>query len=250
MMASIHGELSRLAKMAWRDITRSEIVLAHVFLLRLFYFQRLRRSFRTTDTEKAFPVTVQHNLKSLRKRLNRMLLLISPLSVLEKVDSGSRILVIGPRNEWDLLLLHKSGFSFSRCTGLDLISYSPRIVLGDMHVIPFADGEFDVVLCGWTLSYSADPQLACREIARVCRKGGTIGVAVEYFLGDEQAERQATGGYVIQDSRLERRINSVGQILELFPDRGALFFSHDAPLKRTVPGDSLPSNCAVLFGNG
>jgi SAM-dependent methyltransferase len=230
-----------------RDLTRGETVSWLALLSRLAWYCLVRRRLRTLESEEAFPVTVRHNLRSLVRKLDRMLLLVDPLSVLEHVPKDARILVIGPRNEWDLLLLHMRGFDFGRCTGLDLISYSPRIVLGDMHAMPFGDGEFDVVLCGWTISYSANPALACREIARVCRPGGTIGIAVEYSDGDQDAERRATGGYLIQDERLQERVNSVPQILALFPERGQVYFNHDAPLRRAWAPGVLPSNCAVVF---
>jgi SAM-dependent methyltransferase len=247
---SIGGGFLAIFRIVYHDVVRSESLLSFVLLLRIFYFCSLKRGLRTMGADDAFPVTVQHNLKSLIKKLNRMALLIKPLSALEQVAKDARILVIGPRNEWDLLLLHRYGFDFSQCSGLDLISYSPKILLGDMHAMPFADGEFDVVLCGWTISYSANPALACQEIARVCKANGTIGIGVEYFVGDQEAEREAVGGYVIQDERLSQRINTVDQIMALFPKHGALFFSHDAPLKRSAPRQLPPSNCAVIFQNG
>jgi SAM-dependent methyltransferase len=244
--APIRGFVS-LARMIFRDIRRTESFLALIFFLRFFYFCKLARRLRTMNSENAFPVTIDHNMKSIGKKLNRMLLLIKPLSVLEQVDKQARILVVGPRNEWDLYLLRQNGFSFENCVGLDIISYSPKIVLGDMHKMPFTDGEFDVVLCGWTLSYSAEPRLACSELSRVCRNSGVVGISVEYFVGDAYAEREANGGYVIQDSRLQQRVNSTAQLLELFPSHGEVYFDHDAPLKRSVALGVMPSNCAVIF---
>lgn len=244
---TVGQRLAWIVRTAARDIAAARSTLLVVFVFRFFYFVRLGGRLRTIDADQAAPVTVRHNLRSLTRKLDRMRLLIDPLAMLEHVTREARILVIGPRNEWDLLLLYRAGFDFSRCTGLDLISYSPRIVLGDMHAMPFADGEFDVVLCGWTLSYSADPALAAREISRVCRDGGVLGLAVEYFDGGEQDERDATGGYLIQDSRLAERVNSVNQLLDLFPGHGSVYFSHDAPLRRSAPRAQPPSNCAVLF---
>ena len=249
-MNRARGGIGGLWRILRDDVGRAELVLALRMWLRLFWYCMVLRRLKTLDSEQAFATTLSHNLKSLSKKMNRMLLLIRPLSVLEQVGKDARILVIGPRNEWDLYLLHKHGFEFNHCTGLDLISYSPRIQLGDMHAMPFADGQFDVVLCGWTLSYSAEPAQACREIARVCRRGGAIGIGVEYFVGDAEAERLANGGYLIQDERLDRRINSVAQVLALFPGAGALYFSHDAPLKRSLPAQDPPSNCALIFENG
>jgi SAM-dependent methyltransferase len=241
------GILASVARILREDLLHSESALSAAFFTRLYWYCSLRRKLRTLESADAVPMTIEHNLKSLRRRLNRMLLLIKPLSVLEQVPKGGRVLVIGPRNEWDLLLLARHGFALRNQTGLDLISYSPLIKLGDMHAMPFADGEFDVVLCGWTLSYSATPLVACQEMARVCKPGGVIGIGVEYFDGDQNAERKATGGYLLQDERLTRRVNSVQQILDLFPGHGAVHFSHDAPLRRSAPRDVPPSNCAVLF---
>jgi len=243
-MSGILGSVARILR---QDLLHSESALSFAFFARLYWYCSVRRKLRTLESGNAVPMTIEHNLKSLRRRLNRMLLLIRPLSVLEQVPKGARVLVIGPRNEWDLLLLARHGFPLRNQVGLDLISYSPNIRLGDMHAMPFADGEFDVVLCGWTLSYSATPDIACREIARVCKPGGVVGIGVEYFDGDQDAERQATGGYLLQDERLTQRVNSVAQILALFPGHGAVHFSHDAPLRRSAPRDVPPSNCATLF---
>jgi SAM-dependent methyltransferase len=243
---SLAGGVARILR---RDVARSESVLAACMLLRLLWYRGVLRRLRTLESAQAFEVTVAHNLKALSRKLNRMELLTRPLSVLEQVRKDARILVIGPRNEWDLFLLHREGFEFGNCTGLDLISYSPRIQLGDMHAMPFADGEFDVVLCGWTISYSAEPAVACREIARVCRRGGVVGIGVEFFSGGEQEEREANQGYTIREQRLAQRVNSVDEIMALFPHAGARYFSHDAPLKRSLPRDRPPSNCAVLFEN-
>jgi hypothetical protein len=179
-----------------------------------------------------------------------MELLIRPLSVIESVDKNSKVLVIGPRNEYDLLLLAAHGFAFPQVRGLDLISYSPKVDLEDMHAMSYPDSSWDVVLCGWTLSYSATPQKAAGEMLRVVRNGGVIGVAVEYStLSDEDAT--ALEGYVIQDkNRLPERLNSVEQCLQLFrPHVKDIFFRHDAPLKKshTRSGYTTPSNVAVLF---
>jgi SAM-dependent methyltransferase len=179
-----------------------------------------------------------------------MELLIRPLSVIESIAKDSKVLVIGPRNEYDLLLLAAYGFSFQHVGGLDLISYSPKIDLGDMHAMLYPDNSWDVVLCGWTLSYSAAPQKAAAEMLRVVRDGGVIGIGVEYStLSDEDAV--TLEGYSIQDrERLPERINSVEQCLNLFrPHVKDIFFHHDAPLKisHTASSYTTPSNVAIIF---
>ena len=215
------------------------------FNLRFLFFKYWNGT-KTINSENAFKVTVSHNVRQVGSRSDRMNLLIRPLSILENVTKNAKILVIGPRNEWDLILLWQAGFDFDKITGLDLISYSPKVVLGDMHKIPFNDDEFDVVLCGWTLSYSANPDLACLEISRVCKNGGIVGIGVEYCVISD-VDQIKNFGYVIQEKdRLAERINSVDKILSFFSFNKVVYFNHDAPLKRNCLGQS-PSNCCVLF---
>lgn len=237
-----------------KKVFKSEWFARRFFLIRLKYLV-FKNKVRTGESEHAFSVTVSHNIKSLKKSLNRMNLLAKPLSVLENVRKNSKILVIGPRNEWDFFLLWLAGFSFKNCVGLDLISYSPKIVLGDMHKMPFEDGSFDVVLCGWTLSYSANPKLVASEIERVCVKKGIIGVGVEYAHPIREKIDLADIGYEIQEKdRLRDRINSTKMILDLFDCEKELFFNHDAPMKNheIIGGAYRPegyniNNCVVIF---
>jgi SAM-dependent methyltransferase len=48
--------------------------------------------------------------------------------------------------------------------------------VGDVHALPFADGEFDVVHAHQVLQHLTDPVAALREMARVCRPGGVVAV--------------------------------------------------------------------------
>jgi SAM-dependent methyltransferase len=225
-----------------------------VFLLRLrlWWFVRVRRRLKTRDAVDAFGATVAHNLAALRTWHRRMELLVRPLSVIETLDRrNAKVLVIGPRNEYDLLLLAAHGFSWSDLTGLDLISYSPRIDLGDMHALPYPDDTFDAVLCGWTLSYSATPGKAAAEMVRVVKPGGLIGVAVEYSTMTA-ADEETRAGYSIQErDRLPERVNSVDALLALFEGVvGEVFFRHDAPNKISHTAAGLRpdvSAVAVIF---
>lgn len=45
---------------------------------------------------------------------------------------------------------------------------------GDMHALPFADGEFDLVVLMHALTYAAKPAQAVAEASRVLRKGGRL----------------------------------------------------------------------------
>lgn len=50
----------------------------------------------------------------------------------------------------------------------------PIYVTADMTKLPFADGAFDCVTCGWVMEYQADPRPALREIWRVLEPGGSL----------------------------------------------------------------------------
>lgn len=48
--------------------------------------------------------------------------------------------------------------------------------LGDAEDLPFADGEFDVVMLCLGVMFAPHHQASADELARVCRPGGTIGL--------------------------------------------------------------------------
>src|SRR5438067_6904189 len=221
---------------------------------RYWYFVRIMRRVATSGSAHAFAETVQHNMRSLAQCNPRMRHLIKPLAALESVGRDARILVIGPRNEWDLMLLAREGFY--NCVGVDLISYSPCVLVGDMHALAeqFPKDSFDVVLCGWTISYSAEPYLAAQQMLAVAKNGAVIGVGVEYAVDDPSLDDawKRADGYIVQErDRLPVRINCLDDILRLFGDDVAdVYWRHDAPLKRAHLPDKMVSDpsavCAVF----
>jgi ubiquinone/menaquinone biosynthesis C-methylase UbiE len=48
---------------------------------------------------------------------------------------------------------------------------------GDAEHLPFDDGAFDVVLSTFGVMFAPDQERAARELLRVCRPGGTLGLA-------------------------------------------------------------------------
>jgi SAM-dependent methyltransferase len=52
-----------------------------------------------------------------------------------------------------------------------------RFVEGDAQALPFEDGEFDVVLSTFGAMFAPDQRRTARELLRVCRPGGRIGMA-------------------------------------------------------------------------
>ncbi len=93
------------------------------------------------------------------------------------LDAGCGTGVVGQR-----LLEHHPGLQ------LTLLDASPsmlreargikaRRVHGSIMQLPFSSGMFDFSLAGWVLETVADLGMAVRELARVTRPGGLVGVA-------------------------------------------------------------------------
>ncbi len=55
-----------------------------------------------------------------------------------------------------------------------LKSPNPNFVTADLTRLPFADGSFDCITCGYVLEHLPDPQPGLAEIARVLAKGGRM----------------------------------------------------------------------------
>ena len=52
-----------------------------------------------------------------------------------------------------------------------------RFQQADAEALPFADASFDVVLSSFGVMFTPNQQQAARELLRVCRRGGRIGLA-------------------------------------------------------------------------
>ena len=108
----------------------------------------------------------------------------------EAVDlrSGERVLDVACGNGNAALAAARR---FARVTGVD---YVPALLAragsratadgvplelreGDAEALPFPDGAFDVVLSTFGVMFAPDQDRAARELLRVCRHGGRIGLA-------------------------------------------------------------------------
>lgn len=55
-----------------------------------------------------------------------------------------------------------------------LRSDRPAYLAGDLAELPFADGTFDCITCGWVIEHLPDPRPGLREMARVLQPGGSL----------------------------------------------------------------------------
>ena len=133
-----------------------------------------------------------------------------------------KVLCVGPRTEAEFLMLLAEDFSPDNIRGLDLISYSDYVDVGDMHHMPYDDNSFDIVFLGWVLTYSKDLQRVADECVRVAKPGGYIAVGVESLAARDNTELYG----VTMDDVIT--IRSTDEILELFKNHiHAVPFRHD-----------------------
>lgn len=219
------GLRSRVARVASQFLLVDRVRLI-VGTARFAWYARVRRRL-TALPESEVGVTdrtVSHNLLGLRDRaVVRSSKLVRPLSVIETLGPDSRILSIGPRTEGELLNLVGHGFRPDNIRGVDLISYSPWVDLGNMHDLPYPDHAFDATVMSFVLSYSDRRERAAAEMVRVTRPEGLIAVGVEWNPLTDEEISERYGYNVGTDDRIE----SVEEILGFFGDHvGHVYYHH------------------------
>ena len=211
------------------QLLRVDFIRFLIAWIRYVYLVKIRRRFRTYDVETGDigVNTIKHNAAGLWKTsglaVPRSSLLLYPLAAI-RMSKATPILCIGPRSEGELL--NALGLGFHNVRGLDLLSYSPWIDVGDMHATSYQDNQFGAVVMGWCIAYSNNRKKAAKEVVRITKNGGIVAVGVEYSSETAQ-EASKRLGYDICD---EERLTSVQQILDLFGDAvDHVYFSHDLP---------------------
>lgn len=214
-----------------------DIIRFFIAYFRYVYFVKLRKRLRTYDnkSDHISKNTITHNLRGMKDlAVVRSLSLIKPLSTIESLPKEAKVLTIGPRTEGEILSLVAYGFQLKNLRGLDLISYSPWIDLGDMHNMPYPDNSFDAIVMGWVIAYSENPDLAAKEAVRVVKPGGIIAVGVEY--GGEEGKQQVKKlNYTPGAGRVTKHTDDILKHFKGNVDN--IYFSHNIiPERETLKG--------------
>lgn len=171
---------------------------------------------------------LEHNLDALRKpeELDRPWRLINPLrsnNYFILHHKTMKVLTVGPRTEAEILNLIGSGFQPQNIRGLDLLSYSPFVDVGDMHAMPYDDDSFDVVILGWVLGYSRDNAAVAAEVLRVARPGAFVLIGCQYNpRSNEELNRE------LAIKKEPTRYDHTDDMLRLFDGHvRSILFRHD-----------------------
>jgi SAM-dependent methyltransferase len=169
--------------------------------------------------------TLQHNLRQLGTEVaqSRPMGLLGPLLGMDQIAfhrHEAKVLIVGPRSEGEILLYLAHGFSVGNVRGLDLISYSPWIDVGDMHAMPYPDKTFDAVVFSWVLGYSKNQKKAVSEAIRVTKPGGLIAIGEQNEPQDPEevnAQLKQAYGYTLYGTitrRAQNLIDLFGEAIE------------------------------------
>lgn len=230
-----------------RQMLRITLLRFLICAVRYVWFVFVLRRMKALDVQSGdvAPHTVTHNMRGMFDlAVERSLRLILPLTSLELVRERvreSRILSIGARTEGELYNLYAYGFARKNVTAIDLVSYSPRIQLGDMHALKLPDDSFDVTLVGWVLAYSDNKRKAASEIVRVTKPGGLVAIGSEWLRASVDEISQELG-YVAGSAT---RVADMADLLGLFEGHvDHVYLSQDE--QRSRP-DSQAGDLLLIF---
>lgn len=175
-----------------------------------------------TDTSDMIENTIRHNVENLDPTIAawRPLGLMGPLLAMDQVMSNMsdiKILIIGPRTEQEILWYISMGLNPDNITGLDLISYSEFVKVGDMHEMPFPDDQFDIVIFSWVLGYSVNQKKAVSEAVRCVKLNGLVGIGEQWDPTPTSVTTEwmkETKGYALEGVETK----STNDLLKLFND--------------------------------
>lgn len=202
-----------------------------------FYKVKILKKVKFIESDKSIDGTIKHNARVLSKfpltdfTMQRMDRLICSVKAIEFIGEGSEILVIGPRTESDIFKLI-GFFPKSTISGIDLISYSKYIHLGDAHDMKYPDNYFDAIISGWVISYTKRPERMLLEMIRVTKSEGVLSIGMEH-VDDSSREyvNTKTDKNVDINEIYINSLNDIKLILKKLKINFIPIFEYDALLK-------------------
>ncbi|MGH3134270.1 MAG: class I SAM-dependent methyltransferase [Gaiellaceae bacterium] len=166
----------------------------------------------------------------------------------------ARVLEVGPGpGELSERIAHDLGAS------IVAVDVSPRMVeltrargidalIGDVQALPFADGEFDLVVAAWVLFHPADLDRALAEIARVLRPGGRLVAATNSGHHLEELWELVGGhaSYSFSAENGERALRAHFDSVEIEPVEGWVTFADTASARDYVASSIVCTHLAEL----
>ena len=218
---------------------KNEYVNFLVFKIRFIYYVYLLRNVKDYADERAVMAN-KYSIDMLKKgkTSNRPMKLIGPLQAVECVRKDGHTLSVGCRFETELLFLTAYGFNPDKLRGLDMVSYTPWVDLGNMHAMPYSDNSQDTVILGWILPYSDNPKLAASEILRVTKSGGVVAIGLSAYSDKTIKKMVDEKKFAVNP---ETRKQTTQSVLDLFGEHvKSVYFRHD-------PEPNCDGTCSVIF---
>ena len=188
------------------DIYKIDLIRTSIVLIRFIYFYHIRKKIAyyidpkkkteqhilikkeggKTDTVITHNMHFVENIFNLKKTFakfngSKTVEISYPIKSIDFInDENNKILSVGPRNEGELYLLRSLGFKWKNIYALDLLSYSNLIELGDIHKAKYQDNFFDIIFCGWVITYSDKFEVLLDELLRIVKNNGIISIGFSY----------------------------------------------------------------------
>jgi len=185
----------------------------------------------------------------------------NPIAVAD-LNPGERVLDLGSGGGIDVLLSAKRVGPAGRAFGLDMTdemlalaqrnaaeagAANVEFLKGHIEAIPLPAASIDVVISNCVVNLAADKPAVFREVARVLRPGGRIGitdiVADDSLTPDERAERGSYAGCIagaLSVSEFTDGLREVGLTdVSVTPTHDAAPGMYSAIIRATKPAASL-----------
>ena len=183
----------------------------------------------------------------------------NPIMVAD-LHEGERVLDLGSGGGIDVLLSARRVGPTGRAFGLDMTdemlalaqrnaaeagATNVEFLKGHIEAVPLPAGSIDVVISNCVVNLAADKPAVFREVARVLRPGGRIGitdiVAEDRLTPTERAERGSYAGCIagaLTISEFEEGLRAVGLVdVSVTPTQVVVDGMHSAIIKARKPAE-------------